>query len=83
MIPDSSVSIVTGCGLDVQSSVPGSITFFLSPPGLGHIHFKWVLLLAPPPLPEREVDHSLGSGAEVKNVRKYTSTPLFVFRRCT
>jgi hypothetical protein len=27
MIPDSSVSIVTACGLDGRSSIPGSTTF--------------------------------------------------------
>jgi hypothetical protein len=72
----SSVGVVTGCGLDVQSYIPGSIgkIFFLSTgprPVLGPTQppIQWVPGVLSPGVKRqrREADWSAPSSAEVRN----------------
>jgi hypothetical protein len=71
---DSSVSIVTGYGMEGPGSIPGSVKFFPSPQrpdqlmGPTQPPTQWVLGALSPgvKLPEREAVHSPASSAKVE-----------------
>jgi hypothetical protein len=73
---ENSVSKVTGCGLDVQISIPGSVGQFslllhVQNETVPYIMGTWILLSAN--------DHSLLSSAKVISAWSYTSTYPHVF----
>jgi hypothetical protein len=86
---DNVVGIATSYGLDDRgwSSSPGRVKNFLfsitSTPILGRTHspIQWVPGALSPEVKRvgSEADHSLPSGAEVKKMWIYTSTPPYVF----
>jgi hypothetical protein len=71
--------------MDDRGSIPGrDRQFFSSPPRPNQPPIPWAqrALSLGLNLPGRQADRSPPTGADVKNARGYTSTPLYIFMAC-